>query len=570
MRKISIISVLSLAFAILHTACLDDRIYHPGGTQNASLTVKEAKIFFENNAEELHLLAFSPQYSTKSGDIGEINITPRWEKAQARYNEHLSIVEVPLKTNVLSVAFRSHVIPGICQIDDSGVAIKKLTVMKRPNGNPHILVMTLLPDCGETSKIRETLENFNYMESHNFSGLILFSTTDGTFVEGYKYYKGKQQHAVKVTPVSEAADIISGEEPYDMLRMANMSAGGEDDSIYDDAENTGNMICDYCNGNGCPECANPNCTNCFGAGCTHCNTVNLGDVTVTPDPDPEPWYPGTGIDVTPDDRCPLCGYITCKGNCQDKEEDNNQEGSGGYTPVPSCTKCKQPVNQCRCPQKTNCDMVSINNGSNTSFHWLKFNELDIESIFLDKYRSANIEWSISLNEIQENTFATTDAHTDNQTNTIRTQYTPNTVAAIHNHPGGYPPSYTDVFALVNLHEKYHKFQYQFVAPKNSNFIYCLYLTDFEKAKQLRNKYKENPTLFQEEEKKLLRWLISNGGGAFPESEFAAYALAGVLQQEDSGIVLLQLNGTSGEFKQLHATVKTDGKNITNIVYKICK
>ena len=205
-------------------------------------------------------------------------------------------------------------------------------------------------------------------------------------------------------------------------------------------------------------------------------------------------------------------------------------------------------------------MVSINNGSNTSFHWLKFNELDIESIFLDKYRSANIEWSISLNEIQENTFATTDAHTDNQTNTIRTQYTPNTVAAIHNHPGGYPPSYTDVFALVNIHEKHRKFQYQFVAPKNSNFIYCLYLTDFEKAKQLRNKYKENPTLFQEEEKKLLRWLISNGGGAFPESEFAAYALAGVLQQEDSGIVLLQLNGTSGEFKQLHATVKTNKRD----------
>ena len=334
MKKISIISVLSLAFAILHTACLDDRIYHPGGTQNASLTVKEAKTFFENNAEELHLLAFSPQYSTKSGNIGEINITPRWEKAQARYNEHLSVVEVPLQTNVLSVAFRSHVIPGICQIDDSGVAIKKLTVMKRPNGNPHILVMTLLPDCGETSKIRETLENFNYMESHNFSGLILFSTTDGTFVEGYKYYKGKQQHAVKVTPVSEAADIISGEEPYDMLRMANMSAGGEDDSIYDDAENTGNMICDYCNGNGCPECANPNCTNCFGAGCTHCNTVNLGDVTVTPDPDPEPWYPGTGIDVTPDDRCPFCEMLTCRGQCQDKEEDNNQGGSGGNTQPP--------------------------------------------------------------------------------------------------------------------------------------------------------------------------------------------------------------------------------------------
>ena len=573
MKKILSTIVLSLAMVALYTACLDDRIYHPGGMTTTPFSVKEAKTFFENNAKELRLLNLSPNVQTKT-EIDEIEITPLWNEAKAIANENISVVEIPLRTNVVNIAYRSHIIPDICKIDDSGVAIKRLTVMKRPQGTPKIFVMTLLPDCGEVQKIQKTLDKFHYMQPQDFSGLILFSLTDGTFVEGYKYYKGKQQHAIKITPMEEATDIVNGEEPYDALRITSFSADGNDDSMYDDAEDTSNMVCDHCNGDGCPECADPNCPECFGSGCTHCSNVNLGEAVVTPDPDPDPWWPGTGIDVTPDDRCPYCNLLTCRGECQDKDEEENQGSGGGYNPntppYPSCTKCKQPVNQCRCPKEIDCDAVSANNGSNTSYHWYQFTKLDIESTFLNKYRNANVEWSISLNEIQENTFITTDVQTNNQSQQVNTRYEPTTIAAVHNHPSGNPPSYKDVFTLINMYEQHQKFQYHFVAPKNSNFIYCLYLTDFEKAQKLKNKYKENPTSFQEKEKELLRWLISNGGGEFPESEFAAYALAGVLQQEDAGIVLLQLNGTTGEFKQLHVTTEKEGENITNVIYQICR
>ena len=574
MKKISVISVLSLAFALLYTACLDDRIYHPGGTQNASLTVKEAKTFFENNAEELHLLAFSPQYSTKSGDIGEINITPRWEKAQARYNEHLSIVEVPLKTNVLSVAFRSHVIPGICQIDDSGVAIKKLTVMKRPNGNPHILVMTLLPDCGETSKIRETLENFNYMESHNFSGLILFSTTDGTFVEGYKYYKGKQQHAVKVTPVSEAADIISGEEPYDMLRMANMSAGGEDDSIYDDAENTGNMICDYCNGNGCPECANPNCTNCFGAGCTHCNTVNLGDVTVTPDPDPEPWYPGTGIDVTPDDRCPLCGYITCKGNCQDKENppgtdipptiNDDQETEN------TCPKCFKPLSKCNCPIELPANEIATENSKKTNQIWDLLNQAGIDTAFLNKHWNADVEWSAILTKDSTGNYQLTKIHTDGQSGNVSIRYDDQTIATIHNHPSGSSFSLTDIFSLINMNENTKgNMQHYFLTPNQKTQIHCLYIYDADKASLFRSQYSNSQETLTNERKEVLTWFKENGTGC-TQTEYRAYSIAWILDSKDSGIAILRSNPDKKGFKQMFTFVQHKCDTIQDIKYGIYK
>ena len=68
----------------------------------------------------------------------------------------------------------------------------------------------------------------------------------------------------------------------------------------------------------------------------------------------------------------------------------------------------------------------------------------------------------------------------------------------------------------------------------------------------------------------LAWLISNGGGTFPEKEFDGYSLAAILQEMDSGISLLQVEGDSRSFKQMEAAVERENGEVSNIVYTICK
>lgn len=163
-----------------------------------------------------------------------------------------------------------------------------------------------------------------------------------------------------------------------------------------------------------------------------------------------------------------------------------------------------------------------------------------------------------------------EVHTDSLTDEVTVFFNENTEASIHNHPSGLPPSIKDIFSLINMNQRSNgKFESSFIVPRIGP-IYVLYIENAEKALDFLTQYDNNREILQKELEKNFFWLISNGGGYFPEREFYGYALTGILDKFDSGISLLQLAGNGGIFKQMETKVETEGDQIIRILYTICK
>lgn len=310
--------------------CYDDRLDSEAwdGTVRPPFDVGDAKAWFDAHVEQLNLLQLSKSPVTRGVKLTDKPLlTPQWGKGNAQSNDYLQVVEIPLQTSSVSFVYRNLYRSGQAVINENCIAQRKMVVMRRPNGYTRLFVMTLIPDREYPRKNFDFITDFRYLGKNDFSGYVMFSDPDGSFVEGYHYWEGYQEYPVQVTQMAEADGIIASAAEYTTLSITER--GVSNDSTYATEEK--NYICDYCDGEGCPECANPDCPQCHGAGCTHCKSVPLPPVVVTP-PDP-PIDPGPNIPIGPiDNRCPRCGLVTCNGNCI--------TGGGGSTPPPP------PVDEC--------------------------------------------------------------------------------------------------------------------------------------------------------------------------------------------------------------------------------
>lgn len=322
--KKSVLFLTGVLSLFVYSGCYDDPLDSkpPDGKAVAVFDVRDARAWFEDHAEELHLLHLKSSPETKNRKSTEKPLlTPVWDKGDARSNLWLQVVEVPLLTNSVSFVRRNIHRMGEPVINENCIAQRKMVVMRRPNGYTRLFVMTLIPDREYPRRHKDFISDFRYLGKNDFSGYVMFSDPDGSFVEGYHYWEGHREYPVKVTPIQEARPMFSSVAEYTTLGISELNPN--DDGTYTgDEEN--NLICDYCNGEGCMYCANPDCPECHGAGCVHCKNVPLDDVTVTPDlpVDPGPIGPIGPIG----NRCPRCGLITCNGNCI--------TGGGGSTPPP--------------------------------------------------------------------------------------------------------------------------------------------------------------------------------------------------------------------------------------------
>lgn len=311
--------------------CYDDRLDSEAwdGTVRPPFDVGDAKAWFDAHVEQLNLLQLSKSPVTRGVKLTDKPLlTPQWGKGNAQSNDYLQVVEIPLQTSSVSFVYRNLYRSGQAVINENCIAQRKMVVMRRPNGYTRLFVMTLIPDREYPRKNFDFITDFRYLGKNDFSGYVMFSDPDGSFVEGYHYWEGYQEYPVQVTQMAEADGIIASAAEYTTLSITER--GVSNDSTYATEEK--NYICDYCDGEGCPECANPDCPQCHGAGCTHCKSVPLPPVVVTP-PDP-PIDPGPNIPIGPiDNRCPRCGLVTCNGNCI--------TGGGGSTPPPP------PVDECK-------------------------------------------------------------------------------------------------------------------------------------------------------------------------------------------------------------------------------
>ena len=484
-KKLSLLGVL-LLLLIVYYGCQQDDLMpeHEHEVVCPDFSVKDAKAWFEANAEVLRGLSFSENKELESrGGIHHFPLlTPLWEKGDARSNRYLRVIEIPLLSNRIALAYRKYVLPDGGAINESCVAQRKLVVMRRPNGYTRTFVMTLIPDVSYEGRLGDFINKFRYLGENDFSGYVMFSDPDGSFVEGYHYLKGRREYPLLVRPVSESQDVIQSGEPYTVMCMSEGEEGDGDGPGYDPKEDKNNMICDYCNGEGCEMCANPDCPSCHGTGCSNCKNVGLEEVVVTPDPDPFPdLFPYPDIPPLPN-RCPLCGRITCDGSCR-----LGGTGSTGNHPKPEvCSKCKQPLAQCKCPkEKEDCSKIAIKNAFDAGGNWQKFLSVNLKELFLDLYRNANFEYGATLN-YKGDKYSLYGPYDDNSTVNVKLQYNDFSVAVVHNHPSRNPPSLKDVFALINMNRTYKgKMESSFVVSAEEE-IYVLHIEDKEKAYKFRD------------------------------------------------------------------------------------
>lgn len=62
-------------------------------------------------------------------------------------------------------------------------------------------------------KSKDFISKFRYLGKNDFSGYVLFSDPDGSFVEGYHYQSGTKDYVLCVKPVSESEEIIHSKVP---------------------------------------------------------------------------------------------------------------------------------------------------------------------------------------------------------------------------------------------------------------------------------------------------------------------------------------------------------------------
>lgn len=197
-----------------------------------------------------------------------------------------------------------------------------------------------------------------------------------------------------------------------------------------------------------------------------------------------------------------------------------------------------------------------------------FVQADLGTKFINPYLNSPYEYSVTL-QYKDGSYSLKEVQTKNQVDNVNISFDDYSMAAFHNHPGGNPPSLKDVFALAAINSKNQSFESSFIVTRDTNF-YVLHVENEGKAQKFNNDYQDKKNELEMEFKNNLAWLISNGG-YYPEKEWNAYALVGVLQRYDSGIVMLQSNRNKEKaFKQLGAEVQMEDdkiKEIIPIIYK---
>ena len=160
------------------------------------LTVEEAQAWYETSQPEFILL--------KSGNSGKKTkvAMPEWKGAFAGKNDKVEVVETHIVTNGGFGFATESAYTQWKATDNTGyiTSLTRLVVLKyRKTGEMVSFLMTIVGDKEYLeTKHYEMWDNTYLTKDKNFSGLVLFHSTEGAFVNGWRYTNGKVTHTVNV------------------------------------------------------------------------------------------------------------------------------------------------------------------------------------------------------------------------------------------------------------------------------------------------------------------------------------------------------------------------------------
>ncbi len=510
------------AVGIVIWACRRDRFGGDApGSVEPTLTVSEARDFFEYQYSEM--LPYRTKLSAdRPTGLMPGDFTPLWDKAhRAVADRYLEGVDLPIDPRFLFTGTfwepnrRGDTIRRTVDI------VQKLVVNRWHDHSQwnglYTYIATLVPTPEYYARHRDYGRKFiNLGDKNGFSGLVIYHSLDGRFVNADKYSDG-----VRVAQVYDPVERPSLSEALEVLAPdLRISSGTPAMYALDKEIDVPPVVVKACQTCKMQECY---CQS-SGAGC-YCSTIgNEGNLEkpTTPPVDPPGGGNGGG-------------------------GGNNNTGTFKVDPI----------------QEIDCSESGIRNASGAQMMYNAFNSVGLQD-FINAHINDNVEWGVALNyNLQTRTYELGEIRSGepHHVSYPTTYGLINTVAKFHTHPySEHPQSITDVRSLIasnRLTEGRTTTSIVAVRPSNgtSPIIYVIQIENMPAAYSFLDALDADTTMNKQMNDELQS--VFNPIHALDRAmdEPYAYALSYILDKYHTGVRILKYE--NGSFKQKETTIQNN-------------
>lgn len=509
------------------------------------LTVEQARAFFENSVAPTKAGGYLSSAGGPGGDLNPGDFTPHWDKAhRAALDYQVDGVDVEIDADYTYSAVFVETTPGGDTVRRR-VDIAQKLVVNRWRNHPRWLglyayIATIVPTPDYYDRHKNFGRTFvNLGDKDGFSGFVIYHDLNGFFVNADRYDDGEMT-AQAYDEGNDAADRYAAAQ-----LLGDTELYGNGPSLYSlhiEAPEVTATACQTCKMQNC-QCKMNGALPCE---CLGSETEQQKDTTKK---DPKPQGGGGGPTTDKDDGKKQLPIIESDNDCAD-----------GYT-------------------------QNLSGARNTLNHAITAKTREGESgqwnTFLKESDGKGVEYGLSMHRISQGQtiiygFMPMAIGTANDVDIAHypaagggiTQ----TIASIHTHTNGLPPSGLDVLRLVNEQTRTeYNDVYVITGSGSSRTVYVLHVEDrgmmtssrglvdadpnthaFTSGSMAGHHYEEAMSRFE--------------GSRYSEADRQAYSLAYALEKCNTGIRLLRgsltANGSNVQFSQMQMILDANATKLT--------
>ena len=550
-------------------------------------------------------------------DIQESNIVPLWDEAR-KWSDSVSVyIEIPLNISGGKLYAHKTIKRKGKKTIFERVRPESMLVFEQRLGKKKTdcYMVTLIGEKDYMKKHGKKMKTMRHIpDNHAFTGIWYKSYPSGRIQSAYYYTNGKRTHKIfragcqQQSDYSKDNDFLSISLVDRSLSASSYSIDWENDvyycafcGLYHTYDGGGcEVLIEYCTRCGqnvddcncCYYCGNDPCTCnvCFVCGSDPCTCYSQ-----CPDCGHDPCICCPDCRNFPCTCCPNCGNDPCICDDENTEPDNPDDCNGPKCPecgglimdgittrasvsCPICDGKRCPVCEKRhCKEvHSNCDPIpasgKIKASANTMYNTMKntypdgpetFAFRDFENLLRTNGHNEN---SIGLSYYSdEEVYRLRELKTGNSPTSVKVTIFTTTVATIHNHPNGTPPSGIDFLNTAKWVSDNNVYSTTYVYTTNGN--YALYIEDVQKAKLFYSKYSNclsdtETKMFKAESDLDKKWeSIYKELKGLSDTDRHMMSLAELAEQTNSGIRILKSEPSSSNSFGLYYTQTIDDKII---------
>lgn len=220
-------SLFKILVFLLLLSCKDNAEFPPETNEYLcklnNFNIAAAQAYFESQVRDLVPLHFTDSIASPlSAGKSSPELPPEWDKATRSTNPEVSLIEVPIFSNIPTISTLKNFKEGKNISSQSIANTTRLVVARHKTGQTDMFIITLVPLAGDSLSTSESIKNFRYLGGGNFTGKVFCSTLEGRLIEVYQYINGKRGHTIKVIKRSNLTKkgINLENDSYESIRIS--------------------------------------------------------------------------------------------------------------------------------------------------------------------------------------------------------------------------------------------------------------------------------------------------------------------------------------------------------------